>query len=185
MAESATLARPYARAAFEHSRAAKALPAWSALLSAGAATVTDERFASLIGNPHLEPEQLARAILDVAGEAAGSAPADTGTDAANFVNLLAENGRLALLPEIAKQYEQLRAAVENTVDVEIVSALPLTSEQEKMFTDALTKRLKRTVRLHASVDPALIGGALVRAGDFVLDGSLRERLQRLSQTMTN
>lgn len=185
MAESATLARPYARAAFEHARDAKALPAWSSLLSAGAAMVDDERFAALIGNPHLSSGELARAILDVAGKAAGSAPADTGTDAANFVNLLAQNGRLALLPEIAAQYEQLRAGVENTVDVEIVSALPLTTEQEKMFVDALTKRFKRTVRLTASVDPALIGGALVRSGDFVLDGSLRDRLTRLAQTMTN
>lgn len=185
MAESATLARPYARAAFEHARDAKALPAWSSLLSNGAAMVDDARFAVLIGNPHLSSGDLARAILDVAGKVAGSAPADTGTDAANFVNLLAQNGRLALLPEIAAQYEQLRSAVENTIDVEIVSALPLTAEQEKMFAEALTKRFQRTVRLATSVDPDLIGGALVRSGDFVLDGSLRDRLTRLGQTMTN
>ena len=93
------------------------------------------------------------------------------------------NGRLAVLPEIAAQYAELRAAVENTVDVTVTSALPLTAEQSDKLTQALTRRLRRTVRLHTAVDPSLVGGAIVRAGDFVVDGSLRGRIERLGHTM--
>jgi len=103
--------------------------------------------------------------------------------ARNFVQLLADNGRLLLLPQIAAQYAALRAEVENTVDVTVTSALPLTAEQSAKLTDALTRRLRRTVRLNTTVDPSLIGGALVRAGDFVVDGSLRGRIERLGNTM--
>jgi F-type H+-transporting ATPase subunit delta len=88
-----------------------------------------------------------------------------------------------LLPQIAVQYAGLRAEVENTVDVIVTSALPLTAEQSEKLTQALTRRLRRTVRLSSTVDPSLIGGAVVRAGDFVVDGSLRGRVERLSNTM--
>ena len=103
--------------------------------------------------------------------------------ARNFVQLLADNGRLLLLPQIAAQYAALRADVENTVDVTVTSALPLTAEQGAKLSDALTRRLRRTVRLNTTVDPSLIGGAVVRAGDFVVDGSLRGRIERLGNTM--
>jgi F-type H+-transporting ATPase subunit delta len=103
--------------------------------------------------------------------------------ARNFVQLLADNGRLLLLPQIAAQYAALRADVENTVEVTVTSALPLTAEQGAKLTDALTRRLRRTVRLNTTVDPSLIGGAVVRAGDFVVDGSLRGRIERLGNTM--
>jgi F-type H+-transporting ATPase subunit delta len=101
----------------------------------------------------------------------------------NFVHLLADNGRLALLPEIGTQFAALRADVENTVDVTVTSAMPLTAEQADKLVAALHKRLGRTVRLHATVDPALVGGAVVRAGDFVVDGSLRGRIERLGNLM--
>jgi len=99
------------------------------------------------------------------------------------LRLLADNGRLALLPQIAVQYAALRAEVENTVDVTVTSALPLTAEQTDKLTQALTRRLRRTVRLSSTVDPSLIGGAVVRAGDFVVDGSLRGRVERLGNIM--
>jgi len=99
------------------------------------------------------------------------------------LRLLADNGRLVLLPQIAVQYAALRAEVENTVDVTVTSALPLTAEQTDKLTQALTRRLRRTVRLSSTVDPSLIGGAVVRAGDFVVDGSLRGRVERLGNTM--
>jgi F-type H+-transporting ATPase subunit delta len=96
------------------------------------------------------------------------------------LRVLAENRRLLLLPEIAAHYEVLRAAVENTVDVEVVSAVPLSTAQADMLSQALGTRLERKVRMNTAVDPTLLGGAVLRAGDLVIDGSLKGRLQRLA-----
>jgi len=178
VAEGATVARPYARAAFEFAQGAKALARWGDLLDTAAVVVGDARFAALLGNPKVTTLALADFVIDIAGDKADE-------HGRNFVRLLAQNQRLALLPEIAVQYALLRAEVENTVDVEIVSAIALTPADTDKFTRALTRRLKRSVRLHPRVDPGLIGGAVVRAGDFVLDGSLKGKLERLGQSMAN
>ncbi|MCW5568284.1 MAG: F0F1 ATP synthase subunit delta [Steroidobacteraceae bacterium] len=178
MAESATVARPYARAAFEFAQGAKALARWGDLLETAAMVVRDARVTALLGNPKVTTLALADFVLDIAGEKADE-------HGRNFVRLLAQNQRLALLPEIAAQYALLRAAAENTVDVEVVSAIALSEAETEKFARALTRRLNRIVRLHPSVDPSLLGGAVVRAGDFVLDGSLKGKLERLGQSMTN
>lgn len=178
MAESATVARPYARAAFEFAQGAKALARWGDLLETAAMVVRDARVTALLGNPKVTTLALADFVLDIAGEKADE-------HGRNFVRLLAQNQRLALLPEIAAQYALLRAAAENTVDVEVVSAIALSEAETEKFARALTRRLNRVVRLHPSVDPGLIGGAVVRAGDFVLDGSLKGKLERLGQSMAN
>lgn len=178
MAESATVARPYARAAFEFAQGAKALARWGDLLETAAMVVRDARVTALLGNPKVTTLALADFVLDIAGEKADE-------HGRNFVRLLAQNQRLALLPEIAAQYALLRAAAENTVDVDVVSAIALSEAETEKFTHALTRRLNRIVRLHPSVDPSLLGGAVVRAGDFVLDGSLKGKLERLGQSMTN
>ena len=178
MAESATVARPYARAAFEFAQGAKALARWGDLLETAAMVVRDARVTALLGNPKVTTLALADFVLDIAGEKADE-------HGRNFVRLLAQNQRLALLPEIAAQYALLRAAAENTVDVEVVSAIALSEAETEKFARALTRRLNRIVRLHPSVNPSLLGGAVVRAGDFVLDGSLKGKLERLGQSMTN
>lgn len=178
MAESATVARPYARAAFEFAQGTKALARWGDLLETAAMVVRDARVTALLGNPKVTTLALADFVLDIAGEKADE-------HGRNFVRLLAQNQRLALLPEIAAQYALLRAAAENTVDVEVVSAIALSEAETEKFARALTRRLNRIVRLHPSVDPSLLGGAVVRAGDFVLDGSLKGKLERLGQSMTN
>jgi F-type H+-transporting ATPase subunit delta len=175
VADIATIARPYARAAFEHAHAAGQLAPWGEMLARAGAAVEDGRVASLIGNPHVQRAELVSLVADVAG--AGD------EQARNFIRLLADNGRLAALPQVAEQYAALRAEVENTVDVTVSSALPLTAEQSDKLVQALSRRLRRTVRLTATVDPSLIGGAVVRAGDFVIDGSLRGRVERLGNTM--
>jgi F-type H+-transporting ATPase subunit delta len=175
VADAATVARPYARAAFEHAHAAGQLAPWGELLARAGATVEDERVEPLIGNPHVQRAELVALVAEVAG--AGD------EKARNFIQLLADNGRLAALPQVAAQYAALRAEVENTVEVTVASALPLTAEQSDKLAQALTRRLRRTVRLTATVDPSLIGGAVVRAGDFVIDGSLRGRVERLANTM--
>jgi F-type H+-transporting ATPase subunit delta len=177
MAEKATIARPYARAAFEHARAGGALQRWSELLGLASAVVSDERVHKLLSNPRVTPEDLAGLVADVAR----AAPDEDG---ANFIRTLAANRRLGLLPEIASAYELLRADVENTADVEVVSAVPLDNAQRDRLAGALAKRLKREVRISCSVDASLLGGAIVRSADLVIDGSLRAQLERLATEMT-
>lgn len=178
VAERATIARPYAKAAFEYARDAKAFAGWSQGLQMAAQIVTDPRVAALSHNPRLVAADLAGLVTDVAGDRL-----DAGMQ--NFVRLLAENHRLLLLPEIAAHYEELRSEVENTVDVEVISAVALSGEQQDKLSQALSTRLKRKIRMHTAVDAALLGGAVVRAGDLVIDGSLKGRLQRLATDLTS
>jgi len=177
MAERATIARPYAKAAFQYARDAKAFAQWSQGLKVAAEIVADPRIAALIHDPHVTATDLANLIGDVAGD-----NLDTGMR--NFVRVLAENGRLPLLPEIAGHYEAERARVENTVDVEVISAVPLSAAQADKLSQALNTRLKRRVRMQNSVDATLLGGAVIRAGDLVIDGSLKGRLERLGTELT-
>jgi F-type H+-transporting ATPase subunit delta len=173
VAERATIARPYAKAAFEYARDAKALAEWSRGLKAAAEIVADPRVAALTKSPQWSAADVVSLITDVAADKLDPAMQ-------NFVRVLAENHRLLLLPEIAAHYEALRSAVENTVDVEVISAVPLDAAQADKLERALSARLKRRVRMQNSVDAELLGGAVVRAGDLVIDGSLKGRLQRLA-----
>jgi F-type H+-transporting ATPase subunit delta len=177
VAERATIARPYAKAAFEYAREANAFAAWSLGLESAAQIVADPSVAPLTKSPQWPVANLVSLITDVAG-----AKLDAGMQ--NFVRVLAENRRLLLLPEIAAHYEELRAAVENTLDVEVISAVTLSDTQADKLKQALSTRLKRTVRMQNSVDSALLGGAVVRAGDLVIDGSLKGRLERLATDLT-
>jgi F-type H+-transporting ATPase subunit delta len=176
VADTATIARPYARAAFEYARASSALAPWGEVLARASMALADERVAALVGNPHVRTGDLVDFLLEIAG-------APGKVEVRNFLQLLADNRRLDALPQIAAQYEILRAEVENTVDVTVTSAMPLTAEQGDRLAAALAKRLQRTVRLHTEIDPKLIGGAVVRAGDFVVDGSLRGRIERLGNAV--
>lgn len=180
MAETATVARPYARAAFRHAVAHAALAPWSALLAAGAQVAADEQARHLFGNPRVQGSALVDLIAGVA-TAAGAAVDASGR---NFLALLAENRRLGLLPEIAAQFEALKAEVERAVDVEVTTAMALTEAQRARLSEALSKRLGRTVRLHETVDPGLVGGAIVRSGDLVIDGTVTGRLARLAQQLS-
>jgi F-type H+-transporting ATPase subunit delta len=173
VAERATIARPYAKAAFEYARDAGGFAEWSQGLRTAAEIVADSRVAALTKDPQFSPADLAGIITDVAG-------AKLNPALQNFVRVLAENRRLLLLPEISGHYEKLRSDVENTADVEVISALPLDAAQQEKLAAALSKRLKRKVRMQNSVDASLLGGAVVRAGDMVIDGSLKGRLQRLA-----
>ncbi len=177
MAERATIARPYAKAAFEYARDAKAFDRWSQGLNKAAAIVADPGVAELTKNPRVTPEDLVSLITEF-----DSPKPDAGI--VNFVHVLAENHRLPLLPEIARHYDELVAEVENTVDVEVISAVELNKAQADKLSQALSKRLQRKVRMQNTVDAALLGGAVVRAGDLVIDGSLKGRLERLSTELT-
>jgi F-type H+-transporting ATPase subunit delta len=171
MAEKVTLARPYAKAAFEAARQHKAFERWSEMLAAAAAAVVDERVAKLLSSPRVQPGDLVELIAAASG---------ADQHGRNFLETLAQNRRLGVLPEIAAIYEELRADVENVTDVHVTSAVALDETQRVRLTAALKKRLKRDVRLHCAVDAGLIGGAVVRAGDFVIDGSLKARLESMA-----
>ena len=177
MADKSTIARPYARAAFEEAREAKRLEPWSEALHVAAAVVSDPRVAALLGNPHVRPDELAQLIAGIAG-------AKLGEQGGNFVRTLAANRRLGVLPEIAARFDELKDAAEGVADVTVTSAAPLDAGQRQVLSAALEKRLKRTVRLHYATDAALIGGAVVRSGDLVIDGSLRTRLERIAYELT-
>jgi F-type H+-transporting ATPase subunit delta len=173
MAERATIARPYAKAAFEYARGANGFAAWSQALARLAEIVADPRVAVLTKSPQWSAADIAGLVIDIAGTSL-----DAGMQ--NFVRVLAENHRLLLLPEIAAHYEEFRSAVENTVDVEVTSAVPLNDAQAQKLKQALSTRLKREVHMRTAVDSTLLGGAVVRAGDLVIDGSLKGRLERLA-----
>ncbi len=177
MADRITIARPYARAAFEEARAHERLAPWSEALQVAAEVVRDPRVQTLLGNPRVTPAQLAQLVTGIA-----AAPlADAG---ANFVRTLAVNRRLAYLPEISALFNKLKDAAQGVADVTVTSAAPLDASQKQKLAAALHKRLRRTVRLHCEVDAALIGGAVLRSGDLVIDGSLRTRLDRIAYELT-
>jgi F-type H+-transporting ATPase subunit delta len=178
VADRATIARPYARAAFAHAQATKDFANWSKLLGAAAVGAKDSRVARLIGNPHVTGDELVDLLGGLSKQAAGEG-------GKNFLRALAENGRLALLPEIAAQYEKLWADVQGVVDVTVIAAREIAAPQQKRLESALAKRLGRDVRMQVQIDEALIGGAVVRAGDLVIDGSLKGRLERLGSALQN
>ncbi|HEX7012205.1 MAG TPA: F0F1 ATP synthase subunit delta [Steroidobacteraceae bacterium] len=178
MAEKVTLARPYAKAAFEVARERNSFARWSQMLAAGAAVVSDPRVERLLGNPRVPTSELTELVVAACGDSLDE-------PGRNFLETLSHNRRLDLLPHIAELFEGLRAEVENVADVHVTSAIELDQAQRDRLAAALKKRLKRDVRLHCDVDPSLIGGAIVRAGDFVIDGSLKARLERLAFEMTH
>jgi F-type H+-transporting ATPase subunit delta len=172
MAERITIARPYARAAFETAQANKQSAAWSRALTTAAAGVADPAVQALLGSPKLPKAALVQIFIELAGS-------ELGENGSNFLRLLAENRRLGLLPEIAQAFEALRAEAERTVEASVVSASPLDDKAREVLARALKKRLDREVTLKCEIDPRLIGGAVIRAGDLVIDGSVRSKLERL------
>ena len=173
MTERTTLARPYAEAVFRLARERKTLKAWSEMLQLAAAVAADPQVTALIDNPRVPRSRFVDFFLDVGGK-------KLDADAANLVRLLSENHRLALLPEIAALYEALRAQAENRVEAEVVSASAVSDTQLKDIAAALKKRLGRDIDLHTRIDPTLIGGIVIRAGDLVIDGSVQGKLRLLA-----
>lgn len=173
-----TVARPYAKAAFEDARDHGRLADWSAGLAAAAEVVRDPRVEPLLDDPRVALAQLAQLLTDAAGPKLGAA-------GRNFVAALAENRRLGYLPEISALFDQLKDDAEGVADVTVTSAAPLDGAQQRELSEALARRLARKVRLHCETDARLIGGAVLRSGDLVIDGSLRARLERLAHELTS
>jgi len=177
MAERATVARPYAKAAFAYAREAGRVAEWSGWLANARSVVASEEFQKLERSPGITTGELTKLVAGICGDGLD----DHGRA---FLALLAENGRLDYLPEIAGRFELLEAEDQNVADVEIVSATALDDRQKERLAGALRNRLRRDVRLQCSVDPSLVGGAVVRSGDLLIDGSLKDRLERLQTELT-
>lgn len=176
MAESITVARPYALAAFDEAQKAGELAAWSDMLERLADAVSNAEIQGLISNPRVPKEQIESLVLALIGE-------KQKPTRVNFLRLLLENHRLILLPEITKIFQALRAEAEKTVDVVVTSAFDLTDSQKQKIATALKARMKREIRLNCETDPALLGGVVIRAGDRVIDGSARTRLSELASAL--
>ena len=177
MTDKITIARPYARAAFAVAQAHGGLPAWSDALHTAAAVVHDPRVASLLGNPRVTSGKLADFVVGIGGE-------KLDKEWHELVLMLTQNGRLGLLAEIATLFDALKDEKEGVVDVTVTAATALDAKQQQTLIAALTRRLKSQVRLHTEVDAKLIGGAVIRAGDLVIDGSLRTRLERMAYELS-
>ncbi len=178
MAETITIARPYAQAIFSLAQEQGDLKGWSEMLQFVAAVAADPQMVAVIGSPRFDSSQVADLFIEVCGKKLN----DAGK---NMIRVLADNDRLALLPEVAELYEAERATVEGTIVAEVTSATALSKAQEKSIAEALTTRLGREVSLECKVDEALLGGAIIRAGDVVIDGSVVGKLEKLATALAH
>ena len=174
MAEPSTVARPYAEAAFKLAQAANALGKWSEMLAAMATVSQDARVRAAVGDPNLSDAKVAGlfiSILSLTGEAE------------NFVRVLAQNGRLGLLPEIRAQFDALRNEREGVIEAEVISAFDLSGAQLADLVQRLEKKTGKKVKARVQLDPSLIGGVKVVLGDKVIDGSARAQLGALETAL--
>jgi F-type H+-transporting ATPase subunit delta len=176
MAELSTVARPYAEAVFRLSQEAANSPTWSEALSLLEMVVGDPQLETLIGNPRIQRHQLVDLIVGVAGS-------HLNEQAKQLVEVLVENKRLELLPQIRIQFEALRREREGVLDAKITSAFRMEDEQINQLVKDLESRFKRGIRPDVWIDPALIGGVKVAVGDIVIDGSVRGRLDRMEAAL--
>jgi F-type H+-transporting ATPase subunit delta len=177
MIEPTTLARPYALAAYEQARAAGDMAAWQTALSELAAITAEPKVAAAMRDPNQTAAQRAATLSGLAGEEMPPA-------VANLLAIMADNGRLSLLPEVAMLFDQLKQAVESTVAVHVTSAYPLSDAETQQLAETMQEKLARSITLTSETDPSLLGGALIRADDLVIDGSVRGRLNKLAGTLT-
>lgn len=182
MSDSGAVARPYARAIFDLANAAGQLDAWSKGLAAAAAVTGDKGAREYLGRPGLGVAKRSEFVGTLAKALPGGDVLGT-KEGQNLLSLLAENDRLGALAEISKQFDALKAAQENKVRVRLVAAAPVDAAQAEKISGALGKKLGRKVELELEVDAALIGGAVVRAEDMVIDDSLKTRLERLASAL--
>jgi F-type H+-transporting ATPase subunit delta len=187
MADNNTIARPYARACFEVAQQEDALAAVSASLAVGRELMRDGQVENFLANPALDDEQrldfLTGLFRAVDGE--DSVFGGRSEHGINVLKLLLEYRRVDVLPEIADHFDALKDEAENTVDVTVTSAAPLHPDQQQVIVASLQERLGRNVNLSTKIDTNLIGGAVIRAGDIVIDGSLRGRLEGLANALVS
>lgn len=175
MSEFVTVARPYAKAAFDFAVEHQSLDRWQNMLAFAAEVAKNEQMAELLSGA-VAPETLAESFIAICGDQLD----DNGQ---NLIRVMAENGRLKVLPDVLEQFIQLRAALEATVEVDVTSANALSEEQLAKISAAMEKRLSRKVKLNCKIDKSVMAGVIIRAGDMVIDGSVRGRLERLADVL--
>ena len=184
MADFGTVAKPYARALFDIAQQSGDTDAWSEALSAAAAVVSDAATHAYLGRPDLAAGDRAKFVADVCAEI-DSAGKLTSTGGQNLLRLLAENDRLPALGEVAAQFDALKAEAENRMTVVVTAAVPVEPALADKLKQALEQKLGRSVELELETDPSLVGGAVIRAEDRVIDGSVRNRLRRLTDALVD
>ena len=176
MAELATIARPYAEAAFEIARDAQALPAWSDMLRFAATIVADPRVAEALDNPRLDAAARESLLLSIGGDRFAG-------EARNFIRVLVEAERVALLPQISAMFDRLKNEAEAVAIATIESAFELSPAQVDELKAALEKRFGKKIEATVTINPGLIGGARITVGDSVLDGSVQAKLEAMRTTL--
>jgi F-type H+-transporting ATPase subunit delta len=178
VSEHHTIARPYAQAVFELAKDADDYQSWSQVLALLAALATNSQIRELVQNPHVDRADLSQLFADICGD-------KLFAQAQSFVRLIIGNNRVFSLPNIASQFETMRAEAEGTIDAELIAAQPVTEAQQLQITESLSRRLGREVNLRVTEDTALIGGAVLRAGDMVIDASVKGRLHKLAASLAH
>ncbi len=174
--EKTTIARPYAEAVYSRAEETDTLDAWSDMLDLLGSVAGTPEIASLIDNPLVPPQRIQELMLEIGGERLDE-------EGRNLVKLLVENDRLSLLPEIGSLYERLKRERQGVLQVQVASAYALNQAQKKALAAALKERLDRDIEINTERDPDLIGGILIRAGDLVIDGSVRGQLHKLANEL--
>ncbi len=176
MSEQATLARPYAAAVFKRAKETDTTATWSQSLAFMSAVLKNEDMSVVIDNPKVSKQRLSALMLDICQE-------HVNQENENFLKLLILNNRLGLLPSIAELFEAYKAEDEGYVDVEVATAYALSKDAKQDVTTTLEKTLGKKIHMNVTVDKSLIGGVLVRAGDRVIDGSIRGQLQHMQKAL--
>ena len=176
MIEPTTLARPYARAAFQFAVDNSAVDSWHQALLAVAAVVAEPSVAKVLDDPATTAPQRAATVVTVLGD-------DIPAGVAEFVSVMAENHRLGLSGEVARLFAELRSALDAAANVTVTSAFAVADATVEQLAASLTAKLGKTVDMTVETDASLIGGAIIRAGDMVIDGSVRGRLHKLATAL--
>lgn len=176
MTEYQTIARPYAQAVFDLAKSAGNYEEWSQALAWLSVIAEDEQVQEIAQNPRVDDASLIRLFNDIAGEKLSG-------ERENFLKLVVANGRIFALPGIAALYEAMRAEAEGTIEAELISAQAVSDAQQAALAQSLARRLGREVSLRVVEKPELIGGAILRAGDMVIDASVEGRLQKLAANL--
>lgn len=176
MSDLSTAARPYAKAVHELAAQSNELSEWDERLQFLALVCANEQVRDRLDDPTLGHEQLAQLLIDIAGDRLGKS-------GENLVRLMGENGRLALIPEVSRLFAERVAESQGIVEAEMISATEVSERQQQAVIESLRKRFDSDVRLDVSIDPDLIGGAIIKAGDMVIDGSVRGRMAQMSSRL--
>lgn len=175
MSELTTIARPYAKAAFDYAVENNTVPQWQEMLAFAAAVAGNDAIEAILTGS-MAADKLADVFVNVCGE-------QLDQNGQNLIKVMAENGRLQALPEVSELYDAFKAEYDKQIDVDVTSAVELNDAQQSELSASLEKRLARKVKLNCNVNPDLVAGVIIKAGDTVIDGSVRSKLNRLSDAL--